>query len=64
LTGIRGDEMGINNNGVLYERDKTVVLEDFGYQIKYPLDLMVVDFIKKVRMRQLGKNTMGKIMRE
>jgi len=56
--------MGINNNGVLYERDKTVVLEDFGYQIKYPLDLMVVDFIKKVRMRQLGKNTMGKIMRE
>jgi nucleoside-diphosphate-sugar epimerase len=50
----QGEEMKTSNNGVLYEMDNTVAFEDFGYQTKYPLDLMVADFIKEVRIGRAG----------
>jgi hypothetical protein len=41
--------MRIANRSLRYEMDKTAASEDFGHVVRYPLDVLVADFIAEVR---------------
>ena len=49
------EAMKIANRGVSYEMDNRVASEDFGYETQYPLEVMVEDFIREVRMGRAGE---------
>lgn len=45
----KGEAMWVANRSLRYEMDTTAACEDFGYTLRYPLEVMVVNFIKEVR---------------
>lgn len=50
----RSEEMRQAGSSVSYELDNTAAREDFGWQVRYPLDRMTEDFIQEVRAGRAG----------
>jgi len=51
----QSEVMRVANRSLSYEMDGAAASEDFGYVLRYPLDVMVADFIADVRAGKAGK---------